>query len=77
MLQSELATRMRDIGFRDSEPAHTPHVTLNYGQCRLALQMIEEISWPVEEVTLVCSLRGRRRHIRLASWPLRANTVPD
>jgi 2'-5' RNA ligase len=77
LLQSELGASMRKIGFSDAQPAHTPHITLNYGQCRLPPQMIEEISWPVEEVTLVCSLRGRRRHVRLASWQLRAGPAPN
>ena len=71
MLQSELVAALRKIGFARRKEAFTPHMTLLYDARHLGEQAIEEASWTVREFALVCSLRGRHRHVTLARWPLR------
>jgi RNA 2',3'-cyclic 3'-phosphodiesterase len=71
MLHDELATAMRMIGFRHWERNFTPHVTLNYGECAVIEQQVEEIRWVVSELSLVCSAYGRSKHLVLGQWRLK------
>jgi 2'-5' RNA ligase len=70
MLQHEFAVAMRWIGLRGPKPRR-PHVTLRYEDCDVPERFVEEIGWVVRDLVLICSLRGRHRHIELARWPLR------
>ncbi len=53
----------------------TPHMTLSYDRHIVEERAIETVRWPVEELVLIYSLRGRgpgrNEHIQLARWPLR------
>jgi 2'-5' RNA ligase len=71
MLQDEIATTMRKIGFHIAR--RTPHVTLGHGCQRIPEQRVDEIRWLVQEFSLVCSLHGRHRHVPLGRWPLRSH----
>lgn len=52
----------------------TPHMTLSYDRQIVEERAIETVRWPVEELVLIYSLRGRgpgrNEHIHLARWPL-------
>jgi len=71
MLQDELVAALRKMGFARRKEVFTPHKTLLYDARHLDEQAVEEASWTVREFTLVCSLRGRHRHVTLARWQLR------
>lgn len=48
----------------------TPHVTLMYDDQAVAEQLVEPIGWTVNELVLVHSLLGEKKHVPLARWPL-------
>lgn len=49
-----------------------PHLTLAYGKgFSDDLILPRPIRWRIDKLVLVDSLRGRSRHVHLASWPLR------
>ncbi len=68
-LHAELGDALRDIGVSPVRRQIEPHVTLLYDS-REVREPIPEIRWTVSEFRLVCSLRGRRRHLPLARWRL-------
>jgi len=68
-LHTELGDALRDIGVSSVKRQIEPHVTLLYDPREIS-GLIPEIRWRVEEFRLVCSLRGRRRHLPLARWRL-------
>jgi len=70
MLHDELVAALRRIGFARRNEVFTPHMTLLYDRRDLGEQAVEEIRWMVREIMLVCSLRGRHRHVPLGRWPL-------
>lgn len=53
----------------------TPHMTLSYDRRIIEERVVETVSWPVNDLVLVYSLRGRgpgrNEHIHLARWRLR------
>jgi len=53
----------------------TPHMTLSYDRQIIEERAVETVRWPVNELVLIYSLRGRgpgrNEHIHLARWPLR------
>jgi RNA 2',3'-cyclic 3'-phosphodiesterase len=49
----------------------TPHMTLLYDDRVVGEQIVEPVSWRVQEFVLVHSLLGRTQHIPLGRWPLR------
>jgi len=71
MLREELVAALRGIGFARRKDTFTPHMTLLYDRRDLGEQLVEEARWTVREFVLICSLRGRRRHLLLGRWPLR------
>jgi 2'-5' RNA ligase len=73
MLQEELTASLSKIYPVRPRKAFTPHMTLLYDWIGLSERVVEEICWTVREVVLVCSLRGRHRHITLGRWPLLAS----
>lgn len=72
MLRDELGTSLARRGFPLKRRDCTPHISLLYGDAHVEEQPIEEIRWTVSEVLLVCSQVGRRRHVVLEQWALRA-----
>jgi len=48
----------------------TPHMTLLYGGQPLPEQEIEPISWLVEDVVLIDTLVGGKKHVEVGRWPL-------
>jgi RNA 2',3'-cyclic 3'-phosphodiesterase len=75
MLRDELVAAAVRVGFPCDTRAHTPHVTLNYGKCRVPEHAVPAIRWTVDELVLVCSLRGRQRHRVLGRWRLRPRST--
>lgn len=55
---------------RSARAGFQPHVTLFYGDRRIAEHPIEPIDWIVREFVLVRSLVGRSRYQHLARWTL-------
>lgn len=68
-LHAELADVIRGIGVSPIKRQIEPHLTLLYDP-REVNEPIDQIRWTVSEFRLVCSLRGRRRHLPLARWRL-------
>ncbi|VXB91004.1 2'-5' RNA ligase [Burkholderia sp. 8Y] len=65
---------LQSVGiFVKSHPRFIPHVTLLYGEPRVAPQAIEPITWTVREFALVRSLLGRSEHHVIERWPLDAS----
>jgi 2'-5' RNA ligase len=77
--EADVTTLQRSLGFEMKRTglgnwvrgAFTPHVTLLYDDIDCEEIPIAPISWTVREVTLVHSLLGRTRHVKLAKWALR------
>jgi len=70
MLRDEIVEATRAITYVPYRCDFTPHITLNYKDCSVPTQLIDEIRWPVREVVLVCSLHGRGCHRVLRRWQL-------
>ena len=68
-LHAGLGDALRRIGLTTVRRQTEPHVTLLY-DARAIDEPVQEIRWTVSEFALVCSLRGRRRHLPLARWRL-------
>lgn len=68
MLRKELARR----GIFLRKPGRiTPHVTLAYGEGFSGTRFLPKpIPWRVKQISLIDSLQGMGRHIRLGNWPL-------
>lgn len=69
-LHADLGDALRDAGVASVKHQVEPHLTLLYDPREIAERM-PELRWTVSEFRLVCSLRGRRRHLPLARWRLR------
>lgn len=49
----------------------TPHVTLAYGRGFSETRFLPKpIYWQIRQISLIDSLQGKGRHIRLGNWPL-------
>jgi 2'-5' RNA ligase len=71
-LQRSLGFEMKRTGLGNwVRGAFTPHVTLLHDDLAFDEVRIEPIGWTVREVTLVHSLLGRTRHVKLAKWALK------
>ncbi len=68
-LHVELGDALRGVGVSPIKRQIEPHVTLLY-DLREVDEPLDEIRWTVAELRLVCSHRGRRRHVPLARWRL-------
>jgi len=55
-----------------SREAFNPHVTLTYGDRRLAERAVDPVGWGVTEVLLIHSEVGRSTYHTLDRWPLAA-----
>lgn len=69
MLHAELGVALKGAGIAPTRRQIDPHVTLIYDPDEVT-EPIPEIGWTVSEFKLVCSLRGRGRHVPLARWRL-------
>ena len=58
----------RDIPLLDHLPV--PHVTINYRHDDRGTEAIDPISWRVEQLLLVESVTGERRHVEHGRWSL-------
>jgi 2'-5' RNA ligase len=70
MLHDEIVAATRGVTVHRSWRDFTPHITLNYGLCKVPEQAIDQIRWPVTEFALVCSVQGQHHHQVLKRWPL-------
>ena len=71
MLHDELTSALSQVGFARKAARFTPHMTLLYDPRDTGERAIDQVDWLVRDIVLVCSLRGRRRHLELGRWPLR------
>ena len=69
-LRHELASALRQVGFRPRLKAFTPHMTLFYSGHDLGEDSVAEIGWTVCHFALVHSVHGQRRHELLGVWRL-------
>jgi RNA 2',3'-cyclic 3'-phosphodiesterase len=70
--QQILVTAIRRAGLRYAAGSHfTPHMTLLYGDRRVAEEPIKTVGWTVREFVLVHSLLSLGRHVLLGRWALR------
>ena len=70
--QQVLVRVMRKAGLRHTAGSRfTPHMTLMYGDRRVAEEPVKTVGWTVREFVLVHSLLGLREHVLLGRWPLR------
>ena len=65
-----LGEAMERAGIKLKASHYTPHMTLLYGDRRIAEQMIEPVALRVREFVLVRSLIRRQQYVPLARWPL-------
>jgi 2'-5' RNA ligase len=69
--QHMLGAAMEDAGLgRWTGPSWLPHLTLLYDIREIAEEVIEPVTWIVQEFVLVHSLLGHGRYVPLARWPL-------
>jgi RNA 2',3'-cyclic 3'-phosphodiesterase len=69
--QAVLDTAIKKAGVRVRTGSHyTPHVTLLYDDGGVTEQVVDPVSWTVQEFVLVHSLLGQTRHVPLARFPL-------
>jgi RNA 2',3'-cyclic 3'-phosphodiesterase len=66
-----LAAAVMKVGLGRAQSGFSPHVTLLYGDRKIAEHPVDPVSWTVREFVLVQSLHGESRHILLGRWPLR------
>jgi 2'-5' RNA ligase len=66
-----LAAAMMKVGLVRAQSRFSPHLTLLYGDRKVAEHPVAPVSWTVREFALVHSLYGQSRHIPLERWPLR------
>lgn len=74
-LHRALGREMARVGLnRWVDRQFTPHMTLSYDRQIVEERAIETVRWPVDELVLIYSLRGRgpgrNEHIHLGRWPL-------
>ena len=69
--QRRLTDHLRAHGFAYLGQPPTPHLTLRYAADGLGDEMIDPISWTVEEVSLIESVVREARHDEHARWRLR------
>lgn len=72
MLRDEIVAATQRLTLLPWRRDFNPHITLNYGLCKVPEQTIDRICWPVGDFALVCSPQGQRHHHVLQRWPLRA-----
>jgi RNA 2',3'-cyclic 3'-phosphodiesterase len=72
MLLRELASALRQVGFRLRTRAFTPHLTLFYSGHDLGEDSIAEIGWTVRDFALIHSVHGQSRHELIGGWRLGA-----
>jgi RNA 2',3'-cyclic 3'-phosphodiesterase len=72
MLRQELASALRQVGFRLRIKAFAPHMTLFYSGHDLGADSVAEIGWTVREFALIHSVHGQSRHELLGVWRLGA-----
>lgn len=70
MSHSRLVDALREIGFRHSAPAFTPHVTLFRASRKLKERAIAETGWTGCDFVFVRKLYGGREYELLGSWKL-------
>ncbi len=58
------------LGRWASPQYYLPHMTLLYDARDVEPRAVEPVEWTVREFVLVHSLRGQRRYVALARWPL-------
>jgi RNA 2',3'-cyclic 3'-phosphodiesterase len=75
MLHAELMATLCRISFAPSPRRFTPHMTLLRDPCDTGEREIDQISWLVRDIVLICSLRGRGQHMELCRWPLRHSAL--
>ena len=68
--QRTLIGHLRERGFEYFGKSPEPHLTINYHRDGRGNEVIEPISWRVEEVLLIESVYGQSRHIEHGCWPL-------
>jgi RNA 2',3'-cyclic 3'-phosphodiesterase len=68
-LHAELPDALTAVGVAPIRRQIEPHVTLLYDPLPVS-ETIPKLRWTVSEFRLVCSLRGRHRHLPLAHWRL-------
>ncbi len=71
-VQEQLHDGLKANGLGKWAKPYTPHVTLLYDNQQVPEQVIEPITWRVEEFVLVHSELGKTRHHILQRWPLAA-----
>ncbi len=71
-IQRAMARLLLTQGFPVPDYEFRPHLSVTYGERPGRNGSIPPIAWRAEEVLLIRSLKGRRRHVELARWPLRA-----
>jgi 2'-5' RNA ligase len=73
LLQTALLAALKANAFDGNAPAAcAPHITLLYDRRAVEETFLDEpIGWTVREFTLVYSVYGEGRHMKLGSWPLR------
>ncbi len=75
-LHRALGREMARVGLnRWVDRRFKPHMTLSYDRQIIEERAVEAVRWPVNNLVLIYSLRGRgpgrNEHIHLARWPLR------
>lgn len=70
VFQARLDHELRAKGlFPDPRWRFNPHLTLLYGQHEIDVP-VDAISWTAQEILLIDSVVGERRHDIVARWPL-------
>jgi 2'-5' RNA ligase len=70
MLRKALISELKKLGFDVRKSCYAPHMTLLYDRRRVTVQSIPPVRWSVREFSLIHSLHGLTKHIRLARWKL-------
>lgn len=71
VFQQALAAAMAKVGLGGrAKSSYVPHMTLLYDGRGVSPQLVETISWTVNEFVLVHSLLGRTQYFPLGRWPL-------
>lgn len=74
-LQAELTHYLRQQHFPFSGRPPEPHITINYGGGSPGSQVIDPISWTVDEILLIESVVGHKRHEPHGRWSLRSKVT--
>ena len=68
--RNALGRALADVGRRTTNAKTTPHMTFAYGTQEIAETPIEPLRWRAENLVLIDSHVGGRRHEILGCWPL-------